>query len=406
MEEIMSFLASDWFTKEDEEFCVRIRREIHEYPEVGFDLPRTAGIVKRELDAIGVPYTEKFAQCSVVGVIGGKLSDITAPEAKTRPILCYRADMDALPVTEKVDVPFKSKVEGKMHACGHDSHTAMLLTVARILKRHEAELPVTVELLFQPSEECEISGAKEMAKNGAVNAADFVMCLHVDNEILSGHIGVCAGEYMTACCPITIEFFGKTAHATMPEKGIDTIAMTLESCEKMKKVVEEEAAKFDAVKIFAIDYIHGGTAHNVIADYTAMKISFRYYNQEFADSVREKCLAICEEAAKSRGGSMKADWQMSAPALYNDGPLTAYLKSCAEKVAPVDTMPRRLSTEDFAWFTQKKRGTLFRLGTGNDEKGCNTVAHCNDFKIDEDAFPNAVKTIVQIMMDFGEFRDE
>lgn len=393
-------------TEEDFEYCKKIRHEIHEYPELGFDLPKTSALVKRELTKMGIPFTEQFAPCSVVGVLGGSISDVTTPsvDGKKRPMIAFRADMDALPVTEKADVPFKSKIEGQMHACGHDSHTAMLLTAARVLKRHEAELPVTMVLLFQPSEECEESGGKLMAENGAVDACDYVFCFHVDNEIPSGQIGTCAGEYMTACCPITIEFFGKTAHATKPERGVDTIQMTLEACDKMQKIVAETAEKYRATKIFAIDYIHGGTAHNVIADYTAIKISFRYYNQDFADEVREKCLGICREAAETRGGTMKAQWFMSSPSLYNDEKLTAYIEKCVDKVATRFAMPKRLSTEDFAWYTQKKPGSLFRLGTGNPAKGCTSVAHSNDFKIDEDAYPSAINTIVRMAMDFDSFQ--
>ncbi len=384
--------AKEIVTKEDFAYAVALRREIHRHPELGFDLDNTVSIVERELDAIGIPYTEEYGKGSVVGFLNWDGSG---------KVLAIRADMDALPVEEKTGLPYSSEIPGRMHACGHDSHTGVLLAVARVLKRMEKELPCRVKLLFQPSEECEISGAKMMMENGAVDDTDLVICTHCDNAQPVGTIGWCAGDYMAACDPISMTFFGKTAHATLPEFGIDAIAMAGDAVSEMKKIAKEEAnGRF---YVFSVGYFHGGTAHNVIADRCDLKISHRYYNAEMRDRIRTKCMACCERIAKEYGGRVEINWEMSAPALHNDEAATQKFVQSMEKVLPEKLMhlePRR-STEDFSWFTQKKTGFIFRFGTGNDALGCNTRAHCNDFRLDEDGILNAIIAFTQFVLDAG-----
>ena len=382
--------AKELVTREDFEYAVALRREIHRHPELGFDLDNTVAVVERELDRLGIPYTEKYGKGSVVAYLNWEGSG---------KVLAIRADMDALPVEEKTGLPFSSEIPGRMHACGHDSHTGTLLAVARALKRVEEKLPCRVKLLFQPSEECEQSGARMMMENGAVDDADLVICTHCDNAQPVGTIGWCAGDYMSACDPITITFFGKTAHATMPEQGIDAIAMAEDAVCAMKKIAKEEAdGKF---YVFSVGYFHGGTAHNVIAEKCVLKISHRYYDAEMRGRIREKSMACCEKIAKEYGGRVEIDWQMSAPALHNDETATQKFVESMEKIMPeklLHLQPRR-STEDFAWFTQKKPGFIFRFGTGNDALGCNTLAHCNDFRMDEEGIMSAILAFTQFVLD-------
>lgn len=384
--------AKELITNADFEYAVSLRRQIHRHPELGFDLDNTVAIVKQELDSVGIPYTEEYGKGSVVGYLNWEGSG---------KVLAIRADMDALPVEEKTGLPYSSQIPGRMHACGHDSHTAALLTVARVLKRVEKDLPCRVKLLFQPSEECEQSGAKMMMENGAVDDVDLIICTHCDNAQPVGTIGWCAGDYMSACDPITITFFGKTAHATLPEQGIDAIAMAEDAICAMKKIVKEEAdGKF---YVFSVGYFHGGTAHNVIADQCVLKISHRYYDAGMRERIRTRCMACCEEVAKQYGGSVEINWQMSAPALHNDEALMQKFVESMEKIMPDQLLhlePRR-STEDFAWFLQKKPGFLFRFGTGNAALGCTTLAHCNDFRMDENGILCAMQAFTQFVLDAG-----
>ena len=380
--------ASDLVTNADLQYAIDIRRRIHRFPELGFDLPNTSSLVKRELEQCGITCNDSYAPCSVVGYIGN--GDKT---------IALRADMDALPVEEKNDLPFASEIAGRMHACGHDAHTAVLLTVAKILKRNENRLPVRVKLLFEPSEECETSGAKVMLDNGAIDDVDCIVCTHCDNDLQSQKIGYRLGDYMAACDPITITFYGKTAHATMPEKGVDAIAMAYQAVAEMKTIVANIAGNRDY--IFSLGYFHGGTAHNVISDKCVLKISFRYYDLAMAHQIREKCLECCRTISSQAGGYFDAEWNMSAPAVHNNEGLVKVFVKSIEKIMPdkLEEIPMRKSTEDFAWFLTKKPGFLFRFGTGNVEKGCCGSAHSNDFVLDKDGMMSAILAFTQFIMD-------
>ncbi len=379
--------ANELVTKEDLAYAVSVRRAIHEYPELGFELPRTTALVKQELDRLGIALREDYAPCSISGYIGSG--------ART---LGIRADMDALPIDEKTGLPYASRIPGRMHACGHDAHTAILLTVARVLKRNEEKLPVRVKLLFQPSEECEVSGARAMLESGAMEDVDVIIGAHCENTLESGRIGYFPGDYMAACDPITITFRGKTAHATMAENGVDAIAMAYAAVAEMKQLVKTIAR--DRMHVFSLGYFHGGTAHNVIADCCTLKISFRYYDMAMAAEIREACASACERIAAAYGGSVDIDWQMSAPSLHNDEALTEAFRACAEEVLPgrLTEMTAKKSTEDFAWFLTKRPGFLFRFGTRNEAKGCVRAQHCNDFELDEDAMMSAILAFVQFAL--------
>ena len=376
-------------TIEDYRYAVNCRRYLHRYPEILFDLKNTVTFVRSELDKLGITWREA-GPSSVVAWIGRE---------DARPAIGIRADMDALPVQEKTDVEFISEIPGRMHACGHDAHTGILLAVAKILKRYEKDMNVRVKLLFQPSEEGEVSGAKSMVDHGAADDVDVVISTHTENNLDYGLIGCKAGDYMAACNPITITFKGKTAHATLPEQGIDAVAMAWEAYGELKRIAAAEAGE-NTVYIFGINYVHGGTAHNVISDRCELKISFRYYDMDFAERVEKKCIAKCREIAERFGGEVDINWYMSAPPVYNDPDWIAKFVASTEKALPgkVVEIPMRKSTEDFSWFLQKKPGFIFRFGTRNEATGCNTLAHCNDFKIDERGMESAIEAFVAFIM--------
>lgn len=379
-----------YVTQSDYEYAVACRRHLHRHPETLFDLENTVAFVRGELDQMGIAWSQA-GPSSVTAWIG--------PEnAEAR--IGLRADMDALPIQERTELDYASEVPGKMHACGHDAHTAILLTVARILKRREAELKARVKLLFQPSEEGEISGAKSMVEHGAADDVDCVLATHCDNDVPVGKIGVRSGDYMAACNPITIVFRGKTAHATLPEQGVDAIAMAWEAYGALQEIAAQEAGE-DTIYIFGMNYFHGGTAHNVISDRCELKISFRYYDQDFAARVEKRCLAKCREIAIRFGGSVEPQWYCSAPPVYNDPKLTTRFTQAVENVLPgqVIQLALRKSTEDFSWFLQKKPGLLFRFGTRNEETGCTTLAHCSDFRMDERGMQYAAEAFLSFVLD-------
>ena len=372
------------------EETVAARRYLHEHPEIGFDLENTAAFVRKKLDACGIPHTDRYGRCSVCGFLG----DISGAV----PILALRADMDALPIQEDSGVPYASRNPGKMHACGHDAHTAVLLTAAKILKAHEKELPCGVKLIFQPSEEGQISGAQMMTENGVTDDVDTVLGIHCENALETGSVGIRDGAYMAACLPIDIRFSGLSAHAAMPSTGVDAIAMAVNAYTRMKDMVCEEAA--GKPYIWSVGYFHGGTAHNLIAGACDLKITFRYYDQAFANRLMRKAEEICARTAAETGGSARVDWHVSAPAVINDSAVVACFRRVIREYTdlPLTELPQRMSSEDFSWYLTRKPGAIFRFGTRNEALGCTSLAHHADFRIDENGMKAAVEALVNFAL--------
>ena len=364
-------------------YAIEIRRNIHEYPEVGFDLPRTTALVTEELEKMGYVPSHEYGTCSVVADIGTKGERIAV-----------RADMDALPVTEINDLPYKSKVAGKMHACGHDSHTAVLLAVAKYLKAHENELSRRVRLLFQPAEESAVSGAKMMMDNGVLEGVDEVICTHCDNTVDVDELTLCPGDYMAACVPLRITFFGKTSHAAFPQNGIDAVAMGVDAYGAMKEAVKEEAG--DVPYIWCNGRLSGGTAHNVIPDRCEMDISFRFYDMDFAARVEARIKKICEEIAARYGGRCEIDWSMSTVPVHNETARALCFEETVQKAGmKVNRVPPRMSSEDFGWLLCKVPGFIFRFGTRNESLGCVGPSHKNTFMIDENGMASAIRAFLE-----------
>lgn len=372
------------------DYCVDLFHRLHQCPEIGFDLPQTTAIVEEALREMGIPYRKEFGKCSLVGYIGSR-EDV--------PTLGLRADMDALPVQEQVDIPHVSRNPGAMHACGHDSHTAILLTVAKLLKEREDTLPCNVRLFFQPSEEGEVSGAKMMVENGCLEGVDAVIAAHCDPTVPSGTLGICRGDAMAACVPMTLRFRGRTSHATLPENGIDAVAMGVEAYGALKEMVRQEAA--DRPYIWSVGVFQGGEVHNVIPDLCTQKISFRFYDLDFAQRVHRKAEAIVREIAARFGGSAELQWHMSCGPVRNDERMVDRFRAMTERMrTPTVAVASKKSSEDFAWFLEKKPGFLFRFGTYNEALGCTATAHRPDFRIDEAAMKPAILAFVNYVLEY------
>ena len=375
----------------DQDYVVALRREIHEYPEIGFDCPKTLAVVRRELDKLNIPYTEELGKSAIVAAL--------RPD-KAHYSIGIRADMDALPLQEKTGLPYSSKLDGQMHACGHDAHTAMLLGTAKALKSVEDALDCRVLLVFQPYEEG-TQGAKALVADGLMDHIDVIIGLHVENWLEVGTIGVCPGESMAASTPITVEFFGKTAHATLPHTGKDALAMAVSAYNNIQLMLAREMDPFKKW-VCSVGQLTAGTTHNVISDHATMKLSLRTYEVALNNYIEGRIEQICAQAAESFGGTYTYKGGMSAYPLYNDPELSKEVLASAAKVVGQEnivTMPPKMSSEDFSWYLTKKPGVFIRLGTRNADKGCVTLPHNNDFLIDEDAFHLGCKTCVQFVFD-------
>ena len=376
----------------DKEYIIALRREIHEYPEIGFDLPKTIAVVKRELDKLGIEYTEEYGKSSVVATINPDKKDFT---------IGIRADMDALLIQEKTDLPFKSKIDGQMHACGHDAHTAMLLGTAKALKAMEDKISCRVKLLFQPSEEGQQSGAELMVADGVMDDIDVIIGQHIENWLDVGTVGVCKGASMASSRTVKIQFFGKTAHATLPHSGIDALAAAVKTYNDIQFMLTREMNPFDRY-VCSVGKLSAGTTQNVIADYAEMLISVRAYKNEVDEHIAKRIDQIAKNAADELSAKVEIESDLKCFFVYNNPYISELLLSSAGKIVGADNiaeMPVKMSSEDFSQYLTKKPGVFMRLGTRNEKKGCTTFPHNNDFLIDEDAFVYGSDTCVQFVLD-------
>ena len=377
----------------DQDYIVRIRRELHEYPEIGFDLPRTISVVKRELAEMGIPYTEKFAESSVVATINPEKSHFT---------IGIRADMDALLIQEKNDVPYRSKTEGKMHACGHDAHTAMLLGTAKALNERKDKIACRVMLVFQPSEEGFRSGAEALVSGGLMDEIDIILGLHVENWLESGKVGVCKGSSMASSRSFRLDFHGATAHATLPHTGKDALAAAVRTYNNIQYMLSREIDPF-AKYVCSIGKMEGGTSQNVVADHAYMLGTIRTFDMALDEFLIHRITAIAKNASEETGVKAELSTNLKACVVYNNPHLSDLLIASARKALGeegIAEMREKLSSEDFSMYLTKKPGVFFRVGTRNEKKGIVTLPHNNDFMIDEDALQNGSLTCVQFVLDY------
>lgn len=385
-------LSNKGLSAVDGNYIIKLRRELHQYPELCFDLPVTLSIVRRELDEMNIPYTDSYGKSSLAAFINPDSPGFS---------IGIRADMDALPLTEKTNLPYASKHPGKMHACGHDAHTAMLLGTGKALKAIEKDLDCRVVLVFQACEEGEESGAREMVKDGLMETVDVMIGLHVENWLEQGTVGICPGISMAASHPVRIEFFGRSAHATLPHSGANALDMAVRTYTGIQSMLATSINPFDDY-VCAIGMLSAGSTDNVLPDYAEMKISLRTFDLELQHCLVEKIQQIAEHAALEQGGRILLHAETKALPIVNDPHITERILESAAKIvgsAGIVEMPRKLSSEDFSFYLEKKPGAFIRLGTRNASKGCTTLPHNNDFMLDEDALEIGSKVCVQFVLD-------
>jgi amidohydrolase len=240
-----------------------------------------------------------------------------------------------------------------------------------------------------------------MADNGCLEGVDSVICLHCDGAVESGELAVQVGPCMAACVPLRIQFHGLTSHATIPEKGIDAIAMAVEAYNRLKEMVKEEAG--DRPYIWSVGKFAGGEVHNIICDEVTEEISFRFFDEPFALRVMAKAEEICQDVAQKFGGRYELKWKISAVAVRNDEKLVEKLCSVVEKLDGIKLqyVPRRNSSEDFAWFLREVPGVMFRYGSGDITKGIVETAHNPKFRINEEGMKAAVLAFVNFVLEYN-----
>ncbi|MBQ2764932.1 MAG: amidohydrolase, partial [Firmicutes bacterium] len=281
------------------------------------------------------------------------------------------------------------------------AHTAMLLGTAKALKAMEDKLACRVMLIFQPSEEGIRSGAGELVKGGLMKEIDVIIGMHVENWLETGTVGVCKGSSMASSRNLRIDFYGATAHATLPHTGVDALAAAVRTYNDIQYMLARELNPF-AKYVFSIGKLEGGTTQNVIADHAYMLGTIRTFDMEVDSFLIRRIGQIAESCAKQIGARAEVNSSLKALVVYNNPYISDLVLDSAAKVVGAENivhMPEKLSSEDFSQYLTQKPGVFIRLGTRNAEKGCTTLPHNNDFMIDEDAFPIGTDTCVQFVLD-------
>ena len=374
------------------DYVINLRRELHQHPEVGFDLPETLAILRRELDAIGVEYTEKYGKSSIVATINPEKSHFT---------IGVRADMDALPITEKNDVPYKSLNEGKMHACGHDAHTAMAMGALKRVWEMRDQIACCVKFVFQPAEEFAPSGAMLMAEDGVMDGIDCILAMHVDTNFHTGHLAITEGPQNANSDGFYLDFYGKTAHAANQEKGIDANVMAMRAFMDIELVVAKTFSAKEPI-IFNVGSIHGGVANNILCDHCQMFCTLRTWNDATREGMLTYIKAIAEGVAMTSGGKVTFTPAKYYPIIHNNPALTKRYRAAAAKVVGEENVhdnARGMGGEDFSYFANRKPGSFMRIGVKPPNKEKVPGVHNDHFDIDESCLEVGVNTFLQFILD-------
>ena len=374
-------------------YARQLRHQLHQVPEIGFNLPETIAIVKRELDAAGIPYTEnEFGRSSIVATINPGCSFTIG----------LRADMDALPMQEASSNPYPSRHEGKMHACGHDIHTAAVLAAGKQLWDMKNQLRCTVKLLFTPAEEYITPGCKELADNGIMDNIDCAIALHVHPGVNAGKVILKENGYNANSMGIVCEFFGTSAHANSQHKGVDAIRMAMESYVAMEMMAAREIPSKDCF-VLNVGSFNGGNTNNIICDYCKMFLSARSWDDDLIDFMERRIREICEGVAAMAGGTAKVTVTKLLPFVVNHPAMNRQVRACAEKLVGKENIVEdapSMGGEDFSFLSRKKPCAMFRLGISNDNNPeTRNPVHNNKFDADEGCFDVAVPMFVNFVLD-------
>jgi len=374
-----------------------LRRDFHMHPELGFNEVRTSGIVAKELTKLGLEVHTGVAKTGVVALLEG---------AMPGPVILARFDMDALPILEETGAEYASQNAGVMHACGHDGHTAIGLTVAKILRAHRQELAGTVKFIFQPAEEG-MGGAEGMIDAGILEnpKPDLSLALHVWNEKPLGWFGLASGPVMAGAELFKIKVRGKGGHGAVPHLTADPVLAAAEIVSALQSIVSRNVAPLKSA-VLSVCTIHGGEAFNVIPQTVELAGTIRTFEPEVREKVLERFEIIVYGLAETMGCQAEVELQRLTPATINQPESAARLASLARQMFPtadVDTSDYiTMGSEDFAFIMVKVPGCYFLVGSANKEKGLDASHHHPRFDFDEQALSHGAALMASAIAELAE----
>lgn len=375
-------------------WVIELRREFHRFPELSGEEKRTAARVEEILGSLGIE-TRRVAKTGVVGLLRGRALGM-GPGKETgrgpRKTVALRADMDALQQTERTGLPFASENAGAMHACGHDSHVAMLLGAARTLAEQWDSLSGNVVFLFQPAEEL-VQGARAMIEDGALEGVDAVFGIHVFDNLATGKVSIEPGPVLAGADIFKVTFRGRGGHGAMPHAGIDTITPACYGLLGLQSMVVKEMDSRHPV-VLSVGQIQGGTRFNIIADETWFHGSVRYFQPGTSEVMEEKIRRHVSGVAQAHRNGVEVEYTRGVPPTVNDAALTALARDVAGAELGADCLVKMepvMGSEDFSFFAQRVPGVFAALGTHNEAKGLVYPNHHPQFTVDEDVLDLGVK---------------
>lgn len=380
---------------------VETRRDIHRNPELGFRETRTAKLIADRLRALG--FDEVREQVGVTGVVG------VLKGGKPGKVVAVRADMDALPIPELIDVPYKSTVPNVKHACGHDGHMAVALGVAEVFSSMRAEIPGTVVFLFQPAEEGDpdggASGAERMLAAGVFGGPtpSAIFGLHVMPTLQVGTLGVNVGAAMASSNRFTVTVTGKKTHAAYPHTGVDPIPIAAQVINALQTIPSRMNNAADPI-VISVGTINGGNRFNIIADSVTLTGTVRTLSKDGPARIKGLMDRAIKGVTEASGATYTFDFPPGNPVTFNEETLAAAsLPVLADAVGGRERVlapPPQMGAEDFALYQLKIPGLFFFLGVGNTAKNITAMIHTEYFDIDEDALPIGVRALAGVTLDY------
>lgn len=376
------------------EYTRGLRRDFHRHPELGFKEVRTADVIAKELSNLGIEVKTGVGETGVVGLIEGRGKG---------PVILLRFDMDALPIQEQTGAEYASLNPGVMHACGHDAHVAIGLTVARLLSQHQHEFSGTVKLMFQPAEEGQ-GGSQRMIADGVLDnpKPDVTLAMHVWNDKPVGWMGIVPGPVMAAADTFTVKVSGKGGHGAAPQLTHDPIVACAQIVNALQTIVSRSIAPLQSA-VVTVAYIHAGEAFNVIPSEAEMRGTLRSFKSSVRDRVISRFGQIVEDVAHSMECEAQYEIKSLTTAVVNDPEVTHRVQQVVGRLLPqeqLDFTTLIMGSEDMSYVMQQIPGCYVFVGSANPEKGLNFSHHHARFDFDEVILPKGAGLMAASAMEF------